>query len=119
MIPVNFEIEKKYDGSNWQVSLIGEIDIFNSADMKKQLTQLMEEHSADVHVDCKNLEYIDSTGLGALVGVLKNVKSHGKEMSLSEVRPNILKLFRITNLDKVFIIHDTADTPPPGGINDE
>ena len=111
---MNFEIEKKYTGGVWQVSLAGEIDIFNSSEMKNQLGQLMEEQSADVHVDCKNLEYIDSTGLGALVAVLKNVKSQGKEMSLFEVKPNILKLFRITNLDKVFIIRDPEDALPEG-----
>jgi len=101
---MDFEIEKNYDGTNWQVTLSGEIDIFNSADMKKQLSELMEEHEADIHVDCKSLEYIDSTGLGALVGVLKNIKTFNKEMYLHEIKPNILKLFRITNLDKVFII---------------
>ena len=106
---MDFGIEKSFDGSFWRIALSGEIDIYNSADMKTQLTQLMDEHTADMYVDCTNLEYIDSTGLGALVGVLKNIKSHGKEMHLSHVKANILKLFRITNLDKVFIIEEGGD----------
>lgn len=106
---MDFQIEKQYRDGIWQVSLSGEIDIFNSPELKSQLTQLMDEQAADMHVDCKGLEYIDSTGLGALVGVLKSVKSHGKEMTLAEVKPNILKLFRITSLDKVFIIRSKGD----------
>lgn len=103
---MDLEIEKNFDGKCWHISLFGEIDIYNSAELKTELAKLMEEHAADVHVDCKELEYIDSTGLGSLVGVLKNVKSHDKEMYLTNVKANILKLFRITNLDKVFIIEE-------------
>ena len=109
---MDFELKKKYDGEAWRVTLSGEIDIYNSAELKTKLTQLMEEHIADVHADCKELEYIDSTGLGALVGALKHIKSHEKELHLSNVKPNISKLFRITSLDKVFII--SADSMGEG-----
>ena len=111
---MDFEIESTYDGSSWRVNISGEIDIYNSTDMKTKMAQLMDEHIADVHLDCKNLEYIDSTGLGALVGVLKHVKGHGKEMHLFNVKANISKLFRITNLDKVFIIQ-ASDADSKGG----
>lgn len=106
---MDFEMDKNFDGTCWQVAISGEVDIFNSAEMKTQLTELMEEHIADLHVDCSDLEYIDSTGLGSLVGVLKCVKGQGKEMCLFNVKSNILKLFRITNLDKVFIIKEGKD----------
>ena len=105
---MDFAIEKNFDGLSWQVKLSGEVDIFNSGDLKTQLTELMEEQVADIHIDCTYLDYIDSTGLGALVGVLKHVKTHSKEVCLANVKPNILKLFHITNLDKVFVI-DTKE----------
>lgn len=107
---MDFAIEKKFDGTCWQVMLSGEVDIFNSTELKTQLTQLMDKEVADIHIDCTKLEYIDSTGLGAMVGVLKNINTHGKEMHLSAVKSNILKLFRITNLDKVFIIDSTDES---------
>ena len=97
-----FDKEKKH----WAVSIIGEVDIFNSADMKKSLTELIKQKNADIKLDCKSLNYIDSTALGALVGVLKNVKSYGGSIYLCNVKPNLNKLFKITNLDKVFIIED-------------
>jgi len=105
---MDFQIEKSFDEKRncWKVTLFGEIDIFNSTDVKEQLTGLIEQKSVDMHVNCKQLTYIDSTGLGALVGVLKRLKGESREMHLVDVRPNISKLFRITNLDKVFIIED-------------
>lgn len=101
---MDFSMEKSFDGSCWKVKFSGEIDIYNSADVKSKLVDLMGENVADVHIDCENLEYIDSTGLGSLVGALKHVKSHDKEMRLYNVGANILKLFRITSLDKVFVV---------------
>jgi len=106
---MDFGLVENYDGDCWHVILSGEVDIYNSAEMKTRLTALMREHTADLHVDCRDLEYIDSTGLGALVGVFKFFKAHDKMMCLYNVKPNILKLFRITNLDKFFTIKEGRD----------
>ena len=95
-----FDQEKK----RWSVSICGEIDIFNSAEMKKYLTDLINQKNTDMMLDCKHLDYIDSTALGALVGVLKNVKSYGGSIYLRNVKPSLSKLFKITNLDKVFLL---------------
>ena len=110
---MDFQMVPLFDEQNncWQVSLSGEIDIFNSSEMKLRFNELLEEKAADLRVCCADLEYIDSTGLGALVSVYKTVNQHEKQMFLYSVKQNILKLFRITSLDKVFIIED-------GGEND-
>jgi len=88
----------------WEVALNGEIDIFNSAEFKTKLLGLLTENPGSVVLDCDKLEYIDSTALGALVTVLKHVRSDGGEMHLKKIRPNLVKLFKITSLDKVFLI---------------
>jgi len=106
---MDYEIEKHFDGETWQVKLHGEIDIYNSPELKTQLSALCKQTPADIHINCEKLEYIDSTGLGALVGVLKSVKGHGKQVRLSHVKPNIVKLFRITNLDKIFTISEVQE----------
>lgn len=103
---MNFQMDYTMDEANerWDVTLTGEVDIFNSAELKTRLTELLTERAFHLYLHCKNLEYIDSTALGALVGVMKTVKSNGREMHLLSVKPNLMKLFRITNLDKVFVI---------------
>ena len=72
--------------------------------MKTKLLSILEKKPADIIIDCSNLDYIDSTALGALVAVLKNTKEYGYSVCLKKIKPNIEKLFRITNLNKVFQI---------------
>jgi len=90
--------------ASWQVAVAGEFDIFNSEDLKNELNRLIGEKNADVVLDCAGLNYMDSTSIGALVSVLKNVKMYGGKVVLNNLKPNLVKLFRITNLNKVFEI---------------
>lgn len=53
-------------------------------------------------MDFTNLEYIDSTGLGALIGVLKRLKVNDKDIYVLNARKNVKKIFSITGLDKIF-----------------
>lgn len=96
----NFDIEK----NRWEVEILGEIDIYNAQNVKDYLANLVQEHAADIYMDCSNLEYIDSTGLGALVAIVKKVRSFDCNIHLLNVKSNVYKIFHITNLDKVFII---------------
>jgi anti-sigma B factor antagonist len=104
---MDFNIEHVFNETKgcWDVNLSGEIDIFNSTDLKKRLSELLTENDAHLYLHCKNLEFIDSTGLGALVAVMKTVKANGKEMHLYDLKPSIIRMFKITNLDTVFIIN--------------
>lgn len=93
----------------WYIKVSGEIDIFNSNEFKEKLLRLAAEKQKDLRIDCLELKYIDSTALGVLVAVLKNVKTYGGEIYLLNLKPNLTKLFKITNLDKVFIIEGDAN----------
>ena len=55
------------------------------------------------------MEFLDSTGLGVLVGGLKKVRAHDGSLRLVCNQDRLLKIFRITGLAKVFMIHETAD----------
>ena len=97
-------IDTRFDSqeNSWLIEINGEIDLFNSNEIKAKLLDLLKERPANLIIECKDLEYIDSTALGAFVAVLKNAKSCGCEMILKNIRQNIKKLFKITNLDKAF-----------------
>ena len=55
------------------------------------------------------VEFVDSTGLGVLVGGLKRVRAHDGSLDLVCTRERMLRIFRITGLTKVFGIHQTVD----------
>ena len=103
---MDFILEHSYNDveKRWEANISGEIDIFSSDIMKEKFLALIEEKKADIYINCHKLEYIDSTALGALVAVLKNVKNYNGSIHLLNIRPNLAKLFKITNLDKVFVI---------------
>ena len=88
------------------VEVNGEVDIYTTKDFKKQLYNIIENSNKNIKIDFKNLTYIDSSGLGILVGALKKLKKDNRELFLMNLKSNILKLFSITNLDKVFIIEE-------------
>ena len=92
------------ESQNWAVSVKGEIDIYNSTSVKDILSNLIQERPCDVVLDCTELEYIDSTGLGALVAIVKKVKSYQGNVHISNLKPSVAKVFHITNLDKVFLL---------------
>jgi anti-sigma B factor antagonist len=58
-------------------------------------------------VDMENVDFLDSTGLGVLVGGLKKVRAHDGSIQLICTQERLLKIFRITGLAKVFAIHGT------------
>ena len=86
------------------VSIIGEIEIYTAQKFKEKLYNIVDTYNMDLKIDCRELNYIDSTGLGIFVGALKKVKLLGRNIHLINLKDNIKKLFVITGLDKLFMI---------------
>ena len=105
---MGLEILKKFDkdDNQWVVSPIGEIDIYTSDEFKSMLLQLVEEETKDITIVGDSLEYIDSTGLGVLISILKKLKESNNTITITNIKPSIKKLLELTSLDKVFIIKE-------------
>lgn len=105
----NTEVKFSSEENKWVFILEGDMDIYTSDIFKDQAIKSFEEKKADLLIDGKRLDYIDSTGLGALIGILKRVKEADHKIHLTNIKPNIRKLFDITELDKLFIIRGEDD----------
>src|SRR5207248_9099888 len=79
------------------------------------LFRSVSQGSHQVVVDLEGVDFLDSTGLGVLVGGLKRLRSHDGDMILVCTQPRILKVFEITGLTKVFAIFDTVDAALAAG----
>ncbi|MGL5711892.1 MAG: STAS domain-containing protein [Paraclostridium sp.] len=99
---MSVNIESRLDNSFWNVNIDGELDVAASDKVKDHLNNLVEEKPVDIKINFTNLEYIDSTGLGALIGVLKRLKVNEKDIYILNPRKNVKKIFDITGLDKIF-----------------
>ncbi len=91
------------------VEVAGEIDVYTAPRLREQLVELVNGGNYHLVVDLEGVEFLDSTGLGVLVGGLKRVRAHDGSLRLVCTQERILKIFRITGLTKVFSIHDSVD----------
>ncbi len=91
------------------VSVGGEIDVYTAPKLRDKISDLVAAGAYDIVVDMQQVEFLDSTGLGVLVGGLKKVRAHDGSLRLVCNQDRLLKIFRITGLAKVFVIHETAD----------
>ena len=87
----------------------GEIDICTAPRLRELLIDLVSTDNYQLIINLERVEFLDSTGLGVLVGGLKRVRAHDGSLDLVCTQERILKLFRITGLTKVFGIHETVD----------
>ena len=88
--------------NSWEVSLGGELDVSTADELKKELHKLVDEKNIDMRLNLENLDYIDSTGLGVIIGILKRLKIESKEVYIEKPKNNVRKIFSITGLDKIF-----------------
>jgi anti-sigma B factor antagonist len=91
------------------VEVEGEIDVYTAPRLRELLIELVNEGHHQLIVNMEKVEFLDSTGLGVLVGGLKRVRAHDGSLDLVCNQERILKIFRITGLTKVFGIHGTVD----------
>jgi anti-sigma B factor antagonist len=112
-------VTSRQEGARTVISVSGEIDVYTAPSLRERLNELVASGHYDLVVDMEGVEFLDSTGLGVLVGGLKRVRSHDGTLRLVCAQEKILKVFRITGLTKVFPIHatleealaDTSSTP--------
>lgn len=95
-------------GDRTLVRVRGEIDLFSAPELRDSLVDLVRTGHHHLIIDMEDVEFIDSTGLGVLVNVLKRVRIHDGSLRLVCTHERIISLFRITVLPKAFPIHDTV-----------
>lgn len=91
------------------LSLRGEVDVYTAPRFRERLIELVNAGERQIIVDLEGVSFLDSTGLGVLVGGLKRVRSHDGDMALVCTQGRILKVFDMTGLDKVFVVHESVD----------
>jgi anti-sigma B factor antagonist len=87
------------------VGLTGEVDVYTSPRLKQEIVDLLNQGYTKIIVDTTKVEYLDSTGLGVLIGGLKRARERDGDLRLICDSPRILRIFEITGLTKIFDIH--------------
>jgi anti-sigma B factor antagonist len=89
------------------VSVNGPVDVYSASILRAAVITLMPlEGWKTLIIDLTFTSFLDSAGMGVLVGALKRLRAHDRELVLVCPHRRMLKLFEITGLEKVFVIVD-------------
>lgn len=109
MDPVHpLDIEVSVDGTKALVTVRGEIDLATQADFRAVLSDLVVSGQINLSIDLSGVEFIDSTGLGALIGARRRVHAFNGSLRLLSPSDPVMKVFSVTGLNRVFDIEEAA-----------
>jgi anti-sigma B factor antagonist len=91
------------------LSLSGRLDLASGATLKEHFKRLAEKETAQVHLNLGEVEFINSSGLGALVSIMKEVRLMKGRLTLSNLASYVQEIFEITQLSHIFEIYSTED----------
>jgi anti-sigma B factor antagonist len=106
---VDLSVSSSEQGGVTIVHAAGEIDVYTAPLLREVLDKQIAEGRTDLVVDLEKVTFMDSTGLGVLVGRLKLVRGQNGSLRIVSAEERILKVFSITGLDKVFHIHPSIE----------
>jgi anti-sigma B factor antagonist len=90
------------------VEVGGEVDVYTAPRLRDRLNEVVGSGQQHLVVDLTRVDFLDSTGLGVLVGVFRRLAKANGSMVLVCPHEKLLKIFRIAGLDSVFKIYATV-----------
>lgn len=88
------------------------IDAAMAIEFKDKMREAISDSEGRVILDLSKVDFVDSSGLGAIVAAMK-LMPPGRKMELAALTPNVDKVFRMTRMDSIFTIHPTAEAGLP------
>jgi anti-sigma B factor antagonist len=105
---VDLSLSIRHQGDYTIIECGGDLDIVSVPRLREQFADLIADGHYHLVVDLQGVEFLDSTGMGVLVGGFKRLDPHHGSLQLVCTQERILKLFRITGLINIFSIHATV-----------
>jgi anti-sigma B factor antagonist len=101
--PLQIELSCRADGDGSQVvSMTGELDIATADQAYTFISDVIDSWPAPVSVDLSGLTFCDASGLSVLARIARHARQTGRQFRLTAARPSLLKIMRITGLDRAF-----------------
>ena len=103
--PVEFSVTSLERDSRTIVTVVGDLDVHTAPTLQEHLGPLTSAQGVRLIIDLSSVAFIDSTGLGILVGALKHVREVGGTLHVVVTSPRVLKVFTLTGLDAVIAVY--------------
>ncbi len=103
------EIDFRDVGEHKIIEVSGEVDLYNVSELKKALFSITDGKHPSVVVDMKDVNYMDSSGIGALVAGQKKMRAHNGKFALMNIHDDVLNILKLATLDKFFTIYESEE----------
>lgn len=98
------DIEVKDQKDKVSIIVTGDIEMMTIKSFKQKLFEIGQNVDKDIEIDLSNVDYIDSSGVGVLISLLKLQKKKDKTLSINKVSPKVLNVLKLSSLSDVFKI---------------
>ncbi|MGH9186811.1 MAG: STAS domain-containing protein [Acidimicrobiales bacterium] len=105
---MDFGLEVAERDGSFVIVARGDIDVASAPRLREAVIDALGRGHRHMVIDLDAVDFLDSTGLGVLVGALKRVRTLGGDLHLVCNQTRILKVFDITGLDRVFLVHPSV-----------
>jgi len=103
------EITARDAGDVTVLELKGRLDMASGSSLKEQIKVHFEQEKNSIHLNLGEVEFINSSGLGALVSIMKEVRLRKGRLTLSNLASYVQEIFEITQLSHIFEIFKTEE----------
>ncbi len=98
------DIDIKENDSLVNIIVNGDIEMMTIKTFKQKLFEIGQTADKDIEIDLSNVDYIDSSGVGVLISLLKLQKKKGKTLKINKVSSKVLNVLKLSSLSDVFNI---------------
>ena len=104
---MNFEIEIRHVGRHTILKTLGEIELQNVEEVSEEIWKAITESDSSLIIDLTEIKYVDSSGIGVLVTAHKRMKEKKGDFALLGVPEDLLKVLKLSDLDRYFTIYQS------------
>lgn len=97
---MNLDITTNPTPERYTITIDGEIDISNAGKVREAIDYALEQPTEALVLDLGNVSYIDSTGIGVLVGAAHHAGEHGKALSIVNAQPGVMRVAQLLGVDQ-------------------
>jgi len=103
------ELKVRKDGDVYIIDVEGEMDLYNAYKLKELSIGLLEKKGTRFIINLQDVDYMDSSGIGALIFICSTMKKQNLKLALTNIHGSVKKVIELTKLTSYFPISETMD----------
>jgi anti-sigma B factor antagonist len=103
------DLKIRKNGENYIIDVVGEMDLYNSYKLKELIMKMIEKKIERFVINLENVDYIDSSGIGALIFICSTIKKINSKLVITNIHGSVKKVIELTKLMGYFPITNSVE----------